>query len=181
MNVNNKYLVSFDQIFIFWPACIFVVVGDEKFDVHFTCCSYLCTCQLHQSPYTQVTSNPTLTSMHICFYEYEAGLFLAKNDLRENILYEVVSSFMLPGVYCIIMTHKLRGGNSHNIPACNQSEFQVDNANNDHEEFAIGVFDISISHIDYRYINTFYRTQVSLGSDLWVLISLHTRLCCRLN
>ena len=61
-----------------------------------------------------------------------------KNYLRENILYEVVSSFMLPGIYCIIMTHKLRGGNSHNIPACDQAEFWADDdVNNDHEQFAM--------------------------------------------
>ena len=55
---------------------------------------------------------------------------------------------MLPGVYCIIMTHKLRGGNSHNIPACNQSEFQVDDANNHHEEFAMTMTTLLVKYIN---------------------------------
>ena len=55
------------------------------------------------------------------------------------------------GIYSIIMSHKLHGGNSHNIPACNQSEFQVDNVNNDHEEFAMTM--TMVTTLLVKYIN----------------------------
>ena len=79
--------------------------------------SYLCT--FHCTS----TSCPTFISMHLLLWIWAPSL--AYSDLRGNILYEVVSSFMPLGIYSIIMSHKLHGGNSHNIPACNHGWWQI--------------------------------------------------------
>ena len=76
-------------------------ICDEKLDEHNVRLScYLCICLLH------VHIKPYFRKHALAFM----NMSLAYSDLRGNILYEVVSSFMLLGIYSIIMSHKLDGG-----------------------------------------------------------------------
>ena len=94
----------------------------------------LCTpqCVLHNVYNTRVSCYLSICLLHVHIKPYFRKHALAfmnmspvYSDLRGNILYEVVSSFMPLGIYSIIMSHKLHGGNSHNIPACNHGWWQI--------------------------------------------------------